>query len=281
MIHHRPSKTTLPTYGALLVEAAARVGGDDLVRCATRLANRFDADLLGLTTPAMIQDRPAHPPRSPRPPLDESVIAHMDAVGRQFCTWSEPVNASVSWRSLRLPIDEALACEAHACDLIVAARSASVEERCSPALCAAISTVGRPILVVPQGCEGFEAHTLLVCWNDSRECRRATLDAMPFLARAAKVMVLAVSYEPTPTRMSHRLDEVCAALQQRGVAALPLVLHKTHRSLAETVNAAAADHGADLVVAGAYGHGPLYRAAMGSTTDALLNKSSQALLLSR
>ena len=44
---------------------------------------------------------------------------------------------------------------------------------------------------------------------------------------------------------------------------------------------AAAGCGADLIVAGAYGHGPLHRTLLGSTTEALLRTLSTATLISR
>ncbi len=278
MIHIRPTLNALPAYSALLVEAAARPGGDDLVRCAVRLANRFGADLVGLTTPAMIQ---TGGPTKPIYSLDDAVQSNLEAAGAAFCRWAEPVNATVNWRASRLPMEEALAFEAHAADLIVASRSVTQNDRRSTAVAATILTAGRPILIVPPGCEQFHADSVVVCWNDSKECRRALLDAMPFLVRASKVVLLAICYEPKPTRMTLRLDEIAADLQQRGVPAMAKLVRQAKPTLSAVVNAVALEYDADLIVAGAYGHGPLYRAAMSSTTDDLLNNSRHALLLSR
>ena len=278
VIHVRPVLNALPAYGALLVEAAQRAGGDDLVHCAVRLANRFGADLLGLTTPAMIQSGEAVRHSEG---LDETVRATVQAVGSQFCKWSEPVNATVNWRASRLPTDEALAIEAHAVDLIVAARTVDGHARRSATLANAIQTAGRPVLVVPKGCEQFQANTVVVCWNDSKECRRAVLDAMPFLVRASKVVVLAICYEPKPARMMVRLDEIAASLQQRGVPAIARLSRQAKPTVSAAVNEVAHEHAADLIVAGAYGHSALYRAAIASTTDDLLNHTDHALLLSR
>ncbi len=278
VIHLRPTLNALPSYSALLVEAAARPGGDELVRCAVRLANRFGADLVGLTTPAMIQ---TGVPTRRIHSLDDAVQSNLEAAGAAFCKWVEPVKATANWRASRLPMEEALAFEAHAADLIVASRSLTQHDRRSAALAAAILTAGRPILVVPPGCEQFHANCVVVCWNDSKECRRALLDAMPFLVRASKVVVLAICYEPTPTRMTRRLDEIAADLQQRGVPAMARLTRQAKPTVAAAVNAVALEHDADLIVAGAYGHGPLYRAAISSTTDDLLNNSRHALLLSR
>jgi nucleotide-binding universal stress UspA family protein len=278
VFHVRPTLNALPSYSALLVEAARRAGGDELVHCAVRLANRFGADLLGLTTPAMIQ---RGEPVQRIDGLDDPVRATVQAVGSQFSKWSEPVNAKVNWCASRLPTEDALAVEAHAVDLIVAARTVDSHARRSAALASAIQTTGRPFLVVPNGCEQFQANSVIVCWNDSKECRRAVSDAMPFLVRASKVVVLAICYEPKPARMMARLDEIAASLQQRGIPAIARLSRQAKPTVSAAVNEVAQEHEADLIVAGAYGHSALYRAAIASTTDDLLNHSDHALLLSR
>ena len=107
------------------------------------------------------------------------------------------------------------------------------------------------------------------------------LDATPFLARASNVVVLAVSYESDPIRMTLRLDEVAAGLKQRGVPAIGRLSRLGQPTLAATINVMAEEYGADLVVAGAYGQSGLHRTLFGSTTEALLRQSRTALLLSR
>ena len=77
------------------------------------------------------------------------------------------------------------------------------------------------------------------------------------------------------------LDEIAASLQQRGVPAIARLSRQARPTVSAAVNEVAQEHDADLIVAGAYGHSALYRAAIASTTDDLLNNSRHALLLSR
>jgi hypothetical protein len=58
-----------------------------------------------------------------------------------------------------------------------------------------IMQVGRPVLVVPQGPKALALAQVLVAWKDTRETRRAVLDALPLLKKAARVTLAEIAVE--------------------------------------------------------------------------------------
>ena len=55
---------------------------------------------------------------------------------------------------------------------------------------ASILGAGRPVLVVPSGAKPIKATHVVIGWKDTREARRAVVDALPFLHEAERVTVL-------------------------------------------------------------------------------------------
>src|SRR5262249_22072088 len=53
-----------------------------------------------------------------------------------------------------------------------------------------VMRAGRPIFVVPPEAEYLNLQNVLVAWKDTREARRAVLDALPLLQKAKEVNVL-------------------------------------------------------------------------------------------
>jgi nucleotide-binding universal stress UspA family protein len=141
---------------------------------------------------------------------------------------------------------------------------------------------GRPILVVPYAGH-FEVigKCVLVAWDASREAARAVADAMPLLAAADAVTVLAVDPQPGPD--GH--GEIPGA-----DIALHLARHDVKAQIERTVSAdvpigelllsRAADFGADLLVMGAYGHSRVRELLLGGATRSILASMTIPVLMS-
>ncbi len=141
---------------------------------------------------------------------------------------------------------------------------------------------GRPVLAVP-GAGRFEAlgARVLIAWNASREAARAVSDAMPFLARAEFVAMLAV--EPPWGDVEDGMRELsnlgrhlahCGVSAERYVAKAP-----EHAAGAEII-ARADEACCDLVVMGAYGHSHMREIVFGGATRTLLESMKTPVLLS-
>lgn len=139
--------------------------------------------------------------------------------------------------------------------------------------------LGRPVLAVPAGTDTVRVRSVVVGWKDTREARRAVVDALPLLRYAERVTVASVTRERDADEARASARDVCAWLGTHGIGAQACV---SIREDAGTTGLAAVarDVEADLVVAGAYGHSRLREWVLGGVTRELLAESNRCLLLS-
>jgi nucleotide-binding universal stress UspA family protein len=120
---------------------------------------------------------------------------------------------------------------------------------------------------------------MMVAWKDTREARRAILDALPLLQQAKDVCVVEVVENRLQRSDARaRVDDVVAWLAHHGVTASGIVPEQ-EGDPAEQLEAIASDRGCEVVVAGAYGHSRLSELVFGGVTYDLLNRSSRCSLL--
>ena len=132
----------------------------------------------------------------------------------------------------------------------------------------------RGVLLVPEGRPANPIKRIVVGWNGSRESARAVAEAMPFLRKAAKVVVLTAERDPGADDLDTRLVR---HLDRHEVKA---TLHDVRsRDPADAILAEASAIEADMIVIGAYGHSRLREWALGGVTRDLLLRSPLPLLL--
>jgi nucleotide-binding universal stress UspA family protein len=145
-----------------------------------------------------------------------------------------------------------------------------------------VMTSGRPVLAVPfAGDFRTIGERVLVAWNASREAARAVNDALPLLAGAKQVTVLAIN----PQRGVGGHGDVPAADIALHLARHGLKAEATHTvakdiSEGEALLSYAADIGADLIVAGAYSHSRARELVFGGVTRTLIAEMTAPVLLS-
>jgi len=111
----------------------------------------------------------------------------------------------------------------------------------------------------------------MVCWRDTREARRAVSDALPLLQKTQQVVVVELVPDESGRDAAHgRVDDVIAWLKRHGVAAFARVFHWPERN---NPMEKLFQYGADLIVAGAYGHTRLREWVFGGFTGDLLHRS--------
>ncbi len=141
---------------------------------------------------------------------------------------------------------------------------------------------GRPLLVVPYaGRFASVGERVLVGWNGSREAARAIGDALPLLATAKKVVVMAANPKPGPQGLG---DEPCADIA-RHLSRHGCKVEATHVATdvvepGDTLLNMAADEGCDLLVMGAYGRSRLREMVLGGMTRYMLQHMTIPVLLS-
>lgn len=135
---------------------------------------------------------------------------------------------------------------------------------------------GRPVLVVPENSTTADFATVMIAWRNSRECRRAVADALPILHDATRVVLVTASDEPGAAR--HDLADVAAWLARHGIDA-DRVTTRPSGSDADSLAVMADEQGADLIVAGAYGHGRIREWVFGGVTGDLLLQARRCTML--
>jgi nucleotide-binding universal stress UspA family protein len=142
---------------------------------------------------------------------------------------------------------------------------------------------GRPVVFVPdQGSFHTLGRHILVAWNSSRASTRAVNDALPLIERAERVTVVAVNPGEfaerygalPPEQMVEHLRRHGASVEGIWLTNIPVA------SIADAVQGEAHKVGADLIVAGAFGHPRLWEKLMGGVTRELLARMQLPILMS-
>jgi nucleotide-binding universal stress UspA family protein len=130
---------------------------------------------------------------------------------------------------------------------------------------------GCPVLLVPDRLRPLlPARRILLAWNGRREAARAMHFAMPMLQSAAAVDV-AILDEALDTERDIRPGvDIALALKRHGVAAEVIQKRDAGGDAGHALMALAAEHGADLIVMGCYGHARVRELLLGGATRTVL-----------
>ena len=191
----------------------------------------------------------------------------------------------LSWNMTvtRYPLSERIASAAGTADLVVVGVDQKGDGLSHPSRRVDVDDLvmqtGRPVLVVPLGVETFDFRCALVAWKESREARRALTDALPLLRLMDRVVIAEIADASVQGVAQAGLDRMVAWLARHGVTAVPrLVLAAGFDS--DRLITLAEEAGADLIVAGAYGHSRFREWVLGGVTRELLHHGGRCLLLS-
>ena len=272
------------SYAALMVYVDAEGIPEQRVRIASELAKKFDAALIGFSARAV-------------PPLfvaegviieeaTEADIKKMRTALAKRGDWFRSVVGSdlrdVEWRTALDFPDDAFEREARSADLVVIEQR--TQGRYDNYLCLdpreILLKLGRPALLVAPGVASLRAEHVVVAWKDTREARRAVLDAIPFLRSAKRISVVEVCTRDQERNALARVDDVARYLARCGITADPRPILHRDRSDANHLFQFALDEGADLLVAGAYGHSRLGEWIFGGMTRDILASCPLCCLMS-
>jgi nucleotide-binding universal stress UspA family protein len=164
------------------------------------------------------------------------------------------------------------------CDLAIFARqpeAGQLEWRL--AVEAALMESGRPLLLLPLRPREIAGKTVALAWNGSVEAARAASAALPFLARARKILLL----------VGERADEpvdpppiaIADLLACHGVKAKPKTVRLKAWPVVKSLVEEAAAAGADLLAMGAYGHSRMRETVFGGATRAVIEDAKLPVLL--
>jgi nucleotide-binding universal stress UspA family protein len=266
------------SFAALMVHVDIEHDSEPRVELAIGLADRFQAALIGVAGCALW---PAF--MAGDVGLTESnqydlqkVTARFEQRGKTFRAQGRSLK-QIEWRSALEPPGEVLLREARAADLLVIGRRRSGDDA-DPGVIGL--RAGRPVLLVPDTIAALPLRRVAVAWKDTRECRRAVRDALPFLQQAKEVLLVEIGEDESQSQAKKNLADVAAYLVRHRVIVAAEIWHRPRRPIAAELLHVAEEEKADLIVAGGYGHSRLGEWILGGVTRELLTASPVCSLLS-
>lgn len=139
---------------------------------------------------------------------------------------------------------------------------------------------GRPVLIAPPQGGALKAKAVVVAWKETRESRRALADALPLLIQADDVLIVEMCESEALADAEFHAFEVAEGLKRHGVAARGKAIAAPDDKICATLHAEAAAIGADLIVAGCYGHSRMNEWFFGGVTRDLLRNPQRFVLMS-
>jgi nucleotide-binding universal stress UspA family protein len=286
--HHVNSNLeTNMTYKTILVHLDHRPRSDARLELALRLAERFDAHLIGLFAPGAAR-LPSYALAEGGPALRgviEQRQAEIAKEARQRFQGFAGRNGAgrAEWRTSLAEPDAAVRLSARYADLVVAGQPEADDPGELRGLGdeLALST-GRPVLFVPYAGKFADlGRRVLIAWDASREAARAVTDALPFLQRAEAVEV--TSFDPERVGPRHGEEpgaDIGLYLARHGVKVAVARQSGAGYEVGAQILSRAADASADLIVMGAYGHSRVRELVLGGATRTLLEAMTVPVLMS-
>jgi nucleotide-binding universal stress UspA family protein len=138
---------------------------------------------------------------------------------------------------------------------------------------------GRPVLIMPDAADPvWNTDHIAVSWDGSQAATRAIHDAMDLLAGAETVTLL--------TALDDKKVEdgtvlgLISYLDRHGIKASHSDVHSSGIPIGKALQTSALDHGAGLLVMGAFGHSRIREFVLGGATRSVLDQPMLPILLS-
>ncbi|MEA2808417.1 MAG: hypothetical protein QOJ17_2558 [Rhodospirillaceae bacterium] len=274
------------SYKTILVHCDAGRGTAVRLEIAFDLAQRFEAHVIGLHVRQAFQ-APAFTDAGPA--MDslyktyETTVKADEAIATAaFREAAGSKGVSREWRVTDGYVDEILRAEARTADLVIVGQAEpDSPPTATPAdLAEDVAVAGEcPVLIVPHiGVAKPPGKTVMLCWNASREAKRAATGALPLLTMADKTIVLIID----PKRGAGNEEpgaDVASWLARHGVKVTVQRDTAADSDVGGVILSRAADHDVDLIVMGVYGHSRMRELVLGGASRTLLASMTAPLLV--
>lgn len=273
------------SYASLMVHLDLDYRNDALLKVTGDLAERFNARVIGIAaqaevTPVYYADGYSSAFIAERDLAD--IKQRMQQAEERFRTALSGRVKDIEFRTAIERPAPFIAEQSRAADLIIVGKTATddkldLADQFDPS--DLIGLAGRPLLLVPHEVDTLKAERILIAWKDTSEARRAVFDALPLVKLSQTAIVAGIDEDNDPPAANRNVGDVVAWLGYHGVKASARV-ERLSGHAAEQLDKLAAQEGADLLVAGAYGHSKLREWILGGVTRDLLKQRSRCHLLS-
>jgi nucleotide-binding universal stress UspA family protein len=268
------------SWARVMAPLSGGQGDRAAVAAALVMAEPFGAELSGVYTPADVADV--------MPWMGEGFMGGVQTTALESLKEAAQVGeknaravmddcgyAKKQFVSLQTPVWAGLSAEARLSDLVVFTNDpARGRGPLGEAFQQVLADEQRPVLIAREGLKVGGA--IAVAWDGGKEASRAARLALPLLEKAGRAVILAAPKASSRSFDPAKLKSYYAA---RGVKAEIEVLPDSGDP-APLLLQAARSVGADILVAGAFGHPRLQEFIFGGTTRTLLNSDHPSLFLS-
>lgn len=271
-------------YAVLMAALDLDLPSRGVLTAAAKLADMFGARTIGIAAgEATISPYFAEGPVADRfiAATEAELRSQLKSAERAFRDANVTRADRIEWRSAeRLP-DGFILASARAADLIVVARPQPPGNLMhGPDVGNLMMQAGRPVLVVPADVAEISFERVVVAWKDTRESRRAVSDALPILRKAREVHVLVIhEAEANEAAVLAGADDVVNFLARHGVKAVAIA-RPGYGGVGKSIDECAEEFGADIIVAGAFGHSRFTEWLFGGVTRHLLRDLKMSVLFS-
>jgi nucleotide-binding universal stress UspA family protein len=275
------------TYATVMVSLALDQSNEARLETAGQIAERFEAAIIGIAASQFSPPLYFTSGEQAQNLIDQgraSIEKRIGELEQQFRAATKNRGRQVEWRcAIDFPARYILQ-QARCADIIVSGVDRGTFS--DPFLQASpkdlVMQAGRPLLIVPDTSNWLDLRSVLVAWKDTAEARRAIADSLPMLRKAKGVTVAEIPEEgdSRPAAVS-RVRDVVAWLSRHGVSASEMVAEPDEdRDAIAQLDGIAADIGAGVIVAGAYGHSRFRELILGGVTQHLITQPARCVLLS-
>ncbi len=273
------------TYATVMVSLALDERNEARLEAANQIAERFDSGIVGIAAAQFSPPVYFTSGEQAQNLIDQGqalIKKRMSELEVQFREATKNRAKYVEWRcAIDFPARYILQ-EARCADIIVSGGQSNALS--DPFALASpkdlVMQAGRPLLIAPDNVSWLDLRSVLMAWKDTPEARRAIAYSLPMLRKAKEVTVAEI-VEAGDNRSAavSRVRDVVAWLSRHGVSASEVVPEDGGDVIAQ-LDAIAANVGAGVVVAGAYGHSRFRELILGGMTQHLMTQSSRCVLLS-
>jgi nucleotide-binding universal stress UspA family protein len=186
-------------------------------------------------------------------------------------------NVTASWREEECDAPKRLMFHARHNDLVVMGRAKRPNGLPPDLLQTLLLGCGRPILLAASSVPRRLAGTIMVCWRETPEAARAVVAATPLLAKAERVVFVAV--DEGGEGLKDAVDDAAREFCWNGIPTDVELVRPNGRAIPDVLSSVAQARGADLVVMGAYGHSPMRELIFGGCTQSVIRHAEMPVLL--
>lgn len=280
------------TYATLMVHLELGRPNTRLLQVTGDLAQRFKASVVGIAArqPLQLVYGDGFVSGDFYQEDELNMAKELEAAEAEFRAALHHCAHTIEWRSARTYTNLAdyLVAQSRGADLIVTgvAHGDLFDSSRSVNTGDLIMQAGRPVLTVPSAVSAAATSTqplqlnhVLVAWKDTREARRATADALPLLRHASVVSVVEIADEADLNLAHERVADVVHWLKRHHINAQGSAQASVGND-ASVLHTIGEERGADVIVAGAYGHSRLREWVLGGVTRDLLLSANRCSFVS-